>query len=146
MTDNFGEIGSKCRISVLVIDDPQLGPLFAQSKYGLDEVVSEWAADPRSAQYQMARVRPSHTMFTCKLSPPVDANRPRSIRLNVRRIFAAIEYVVRREMDDRYPGLCGGLGDGFCSNDVDRLGEKRFILRFIDGGVGCGINDHIRSA
>ena len=49
-------------------------------------------------------------------------------------------------MNDRGSGLCGGLGDGFRANGVDRLGEERFVLGFIDGGVGCGINDHIRSA
>ena len=143
MTNNLGQIGSKCRISVLVIDNPKFGALSAQSKHGLDEVVSEWAADPRRAQDKMARVGQSDTMFTCKLTTSVDANRSRGVRLYVRRTFAPIKDVVGRKMNDRGSGLCSGLGDGFRAHGVDRLGEERFILCLIDGGVGCRINNHI---
>jgi hypothetical protein len=120
--NNTGEIGRKCRISILVIDNTQLGSLFGEPKHRFDEVVSVRTANPRRAQDDMARVCVSDTEFSGKLGASIHTGWPGGIGLHVSRLFVSVEYVVGGKMHNGRSGLCRGLGDGLRAGHVDRLG------------------------
>ena len=51
----------------------------------------------------------------------------------------AVEDIVRRQMDERNAGRAAETREGFRALGIHAVGETRFALGLVDGGIGRGV-------
>ena len=101
------------------------------------------AVEPRGSQHDVAWIAGEHGALAGKLTLAVDIERGWFVRFNIRRILAAIENIVRRDMDQGDAASCCLGGKPRWSFGVHGKGGSLFALCAIDVGIGGGIDDNV---
>ena len=81
--------------------------------------------------------------FALELRSPVCIERRRTTVFSIWP-FGPIEYVIRRDMDQRHVPHLTRLGYEGCPLCVEGVSLSRFRLGFVSQGVGRGVDDKIR--
>ncbi len=140
-----GEVAAPGGRSALIVDDAQLVALPSQAQHGAHEVAAPAAVDPARADDDGRRAAGEQGLLAVALGAPVDAE---GIGLVVRavrgRTGAAVEHVVRREVDDRGAGRGRRLRERCRSHGVDHPGEVRLRLGTVHVRIGGGVDHQVR--
>ena len=121
------------RAAELVVDDPHLVALASELQHRPHKVLARPAEepgapdDPAVADLALAR----------ELRAPVDRERARLVRLDVRLALAPVEHVVGRVVDDRH----ADRDDVARPDDVNELGAGWVRLGPVDVGPGRRVQD-----
>src|SRR2546426_2894502 len=145
------EIEGVARAQHLIGDDAERLALARHAQHRLDQVrttLARAAGDPeesRDPEDHRPLAALAGQTLSCELRLAVDVQGIGRVRFEVRCALAAVEHVVRREVDEGRPDR---LADG--GQSADRLGVQReralpVLLRAVDEIVGCGVEDAGRS-
>ena len=84
-----------------------------------------------------------HRPFTGFLAAPVDPERVNGVFLPIGVDFAAVENIVRRQVDQRCAALVASSSEVGSSGAIDRPGRFRFAFGAIHGGVSSKVDHQI---
>src|SRR5689334_1071628 len=96
---------------MLVGNDAQLVACLRELQNRFQKIPAERTVQPGGTQNDVAIEGPAYSVFAGRLAAPVSADRMNGIALAVRAIFAAVEHVVGRNVDQRDIGLRAGGGE-----------------------------------
>src|SRR5262245_22587682 len=123
------------RRAALIVHDRYLVPLAAQPQHRQDEVVAPRREEPRGADDPAV----PHLPLAVELRAPVDGQRARLVRLDVRLGLASVEHVVGGEVGDRR----AECDDVPRPPDVDPPRALGVRLRAVDVGPGGGVEGEV---
>src|SRR6516165_11632523 len=98
------------------------------------------SVDPRSPQNQVALQSRPHRTLACFFAAPIDAQWGDRILLSVGLGFASVEDIIRRNVNERGPGLVASSGNVSRSRAIDRPSRLRLALGTVDGRIGCEVD------
>ncbi|MCY1419298.1 hypothetical protein D9M71_348840 [compost metagenome] len=103
------------------------------------------AEHPTGAQYQVLCAQIDQSLFTGQLACTVNTGRPSDIAFLIGHIRIAGEDVVGGDMQQRNPCFIRRFRQMRNAIPVDCICPLRLAFRFIDGGIGGGIDDQLRT-
>ena len=143
--DRCGEIGRRRWASILVGYDAQLVALRCQFEHGFEKILAKLPVNPRGTQDHVHTRSRAHRTLACSLGSAVGVDRRDRVVLEVRPIFAAVEDIVGRDVDQRHIGGRARRGEHGWANLVSEPRGLGFALCGIDLRVGCGVHDKRRA-
>ncbi|MNV58707.1 hypothetical protein D3C71_1510940 [compost metagenome] len=83
-------------------------------------------------------------MFPCQLGFAVDVERGGRIGFKPRALTTAIEHIVGRVVNQPGSQCLRFFGNRRHTRGVEQLGKLPLALRFVDCGMGRGVDNHVR--
>src|SRR5437868_5572909 len=94
----------------LVVHNPHHWLRFGQPQHRAYEIVAVGTVDPRGAYHDGARTDLEYCCFARKFRRAINVQWSRGVVLTIRRLFAAVENVVCRDMDEGDATSCCRIG------------------------------------
>src|SRR5439155_11694564 len=108
-----------------------------------DEIYSDPAENPFGTQIPILLQSCPHRPFTGFLAAPVDPERVNGVFLPIGVDFAAVENIVRRQVDERCSALVTSGGQVGSSGAIDRSGRLWFAFGAIHSRVSRKVDHQI---
>jgi len=133
------------RSANLIANHAQFFALRTKTQNREKEILATGCINPRHPENEVGHLGLANGQFPGKFGLAVGVERVWGVGLYVRFAFRAIENVIGRVVDQNRTDLMGFVGKNSGSRCVDGVGDGGFGFCLIDDGVGCSIDDQLRT-